>query len=345
MKKIPVKGPLLFLIMVFIPFFLSIFYVNLLTEIFILGVFAVSLNILVGQTGMVSLGHAAFFGAGAYATGLTAINFSTNTFIGIAAGLLAAFLLSVIIGLLSTKAHGFYFLMLTLACSQIVYSIIYQWRTVTGGSNGLSGISPIDLGANIVLSNQVYVYYFILVVFTIVLIFINRFLHSPLGSIFIGIKENEERMKSIGYNTALYKNISFIIAGTLGGLAGSLYVIFNGFISPADVYWTASGSVLIMVLIGGAGTLWGPVIGAAFIVFLETIISSYTENWMMIIGAVFIIFVIFAPNGIVGVFNRVVKLLFTPKKLEAEDSIIKTKKSDVEDTFVKPIKQETKMDG
>ena len=130
---------------------------------------------------------------------------------------------------------------------------------------------------------------------------------------FIGIKENEERMKSIGYNTAFYKNISFLIAGTLGGLAGSLYVLFNGFISPSDVYWTMSGSVLIMVLIGGAGTLWGPVVGAAFIVLMETIIGSYTENWMMIIGVVFILFVIFAPNGIMGIVDNV-KGMFAKKQ-------------------------------
>lgn len=333
MKKIPIKGTVLFLIMVFIPFFFSLYYVNILSEILILSVFAVSLNILVGQTGMVSLGHAAFFGAGAYATGIAAVHVSTNTFLTIGIGLLFAFLLALIIGLLSTKAHGFYFLMLTLACSQIFYSIVYQWTAVTGGSNGLSGVSPIDLFANISLSNQVFIYYFILAVFTILLFLLSRFLHSPLGAVFIGIKENEERMKSIGYNTALLKNISFLIAGTIGGLAGSLYVIFNGFISPADVYWTASGSVLIMVLIGGVGTLWGPVIGAAFIVILETLISSYTENWMMIIGAAFILFVVFAPNGIVGIFNSVKRGLF------------KRQKAELEDTIMKPIKHETKMDG
>ncbi|MBT2728994.1 branched-chain amino acid ABC transporter permease [Bacillus sp. ISL-75] len=333
MRKRPIKGTLLFLLMGLIPFFLSIYYVNILTEILILSVFAVSLNILVGQTGMVSLGHAAFFGAGAYATGLAAIKFSTNIFITIGIGLLFALLLALIIGLLATKAHGFYFLMLTLACSQIFYSIVYQWTTVTGGSNGLSGISPLDLFADIRLSNQVFVYYFILVGITILLFFLSRFLHSPLGSVFIGIKENEERMKSIGYNTALYKNISFLIAGTIGGLAGSFYVIFNGFISPTDVYWTASGSVLIMVLIGGVGTLWGPVIGAAFIVILETIISSYTENWMMIIGATFILFVIFAPNGIVGIFNSAKRTIFKQQRIDQrEPKIIQ-------------IKQQTKMDG
>jgi branched-chain amino acid transport system permease protein len=333
MRKGPIKGTLLFLLMVFVPFFLSIYYVNILSEIFILSVFAVSLNILVGQTGLVSLGHAAFFGAGAYATGLAALKFSTNIFITLGIGLLFALLLALIIGLLSTKAHGFYFLMLTLACSQIFYSIVYQWTNVTGGSNGLSGIAPLDLFAGFRLSNQVFVYYFILVVMTILLFLLSRFLHSPLGTVFIGIKENEERMKSIGYNTALYKNISFLIAGTIGGLAGGLYVVFNGFISPADVYWTASGSVLIMVLIGGVGTLWGPVIGAAFIVILETIISSYTENWMMIIGAAFILFVIFAPNGIVGIFNSTKRILFKRQKIEHEEPAMI------------PIKQQTKMDG
>jgi branched-chain amino acid transport system permease protein len=331
--KGPIKGTLLFLLMVVVPFFLSLYYVNIITEILILSVFAVSLNILVGQTGMVSLGHAAFFGAGAYATGIAALKFSTNIFLTIGIGLLCAFLLALIIGLLSTKAHGFYFLMLTLACSQIFYSIVYQWTEVTGGSNGLSGLAPLDVFADIRLSNQVFVYYFILVVVAFLLFFLSKFLRSPLGSVFIGIKENEERMKSIGYNTALYKNISFLIAGTLGGLAGGLYVVFNGFISPNDVYWTASGSVLIMVLIGGVGTLWGPVIGAAFIVILETIISSYTENWMMIIGAAFILFVIFAPNGIVGIFNHVKRTLFKRQKRAHEESKIIA------------IKQETKMDG
>jgi branched-chain amino acid transport system permease protein len=323
------RGWLLFLVMAFVPFMASLYYVNILTEIFILAVFAVSLNILVGQTGLVSLGHAAFFGAGAYATGLVASHINANVFLTIGIGMLVAAVLALLIGFLSIKAHGFYFLMLTLACSQIVYSIIYQWTPVTGGSNGLSGIPMPLLFGDFGLSNQVFTYYFVLIVFAIVLFVINRLLHSPLGYVFIGIKENEERMKSNGYNTAFYKNLSFLLAGTLGGLAGSLYVLFNGFISPSDVYWTMSGSVLIMVLIGGAATLWGPVVGAAFIVLMETIIGSYTENWMMIIGAVFILFVIFAPDGIVGIFNKI-KGMFGKKQTQAE----------LENSMLKPIKQQ-----
>ncbi len=306
-----IRGISLFIVMIFIPFFLSLYYVNILSEILILGIFALSLNILVGQTGLVSLGHAAFFGAGAYATGLASIHLHSNVFFIIIVGMLIASLLAVIIGLVSTKAHGFYFLMLTLACSQMFYSFVYQWTSFTGGSNGLSGIPIPEVIGAFALSNQVYIYYFVLLVFTLIMIFLSKFLTSPLGNIFIGIKENEQRMKSIGYNTNLYKNISFVIAGTLGGLSGSLYVIFNSFISPSDIYWTMSGSVLIMVLIGGAGTLWGPVIGAAFIVILETLISSYTENWMMIIGVTFILFVMFAPKGIAGIFSP---KLFSMKK-------------------------------
>ncbi|WP_449539014.1 branched-chain amino acid ABC transporter permease [Ferdinandcohnia sp. Marseille-Q9671] len=333
MGKHWVKGSLLLAFMVAAPFFISLYYVNIFTEILIYGIFAISLNILVGQTGLVSLGHAAFFGVGAYATGLAASHLSTNVFLTIVIGMVFAFLLALLIGFVSTKAHGFYFLMLTLACSQMVYSIIYQWTDVTGGSNGLSGIPTPTLFGDFMLSNQVFIYYFTLVVFTIVVILINRFLHSPLGYVFIGIKENEDRMKSIGYNTTFYKNISFLIAGTLGGLAGSLYVFFNGFVAPTDVYWTVSGSVLIMVLVGGAGTLWGPVIGAAFIVVLETIISSYTESWMMIIGAAFILFTIFAPSGIAGISSSIHRTLF------------KVKPHPVKEDLIEPIKQESKVNG
>ncbi|PLR81240.1 branched-chain amino acid ABC transporter permease [Bacillus sp. V33-4] len=328
-----IQVSLLFIVMAIVPFFLSLYYVNIFTEILILGVFAVSLNILVGQTGLVSLGHAAFFGAGAYASGLAAANVSSNVFIMLAIGMLVTFLLSLLIGFVSTKAHGFYFLMLTLACSQMFYSIVYQWTDVTGGSNGLSGIPSPVLFGNTALSNQVLIYYFTLVVFSVLMVLISKLLHSPLGYVFIGIKENDERMKSIGYNTAFYKNLSFLIAGTLGGLAGGLYVIFNGFISPTDVHWTMSGSVLIMVLIGGAGTLWGPVIGAAFIVILETIISSYTENWMMIIGVAFILFTIFAPEGIAGLMKKF------------QGALNKSKSEALEDSILKPIKRQTKMEG
>jgi branched-chain amino acid transport system permease protein len=137
---------------------------------------------------------------------------------------------------------------------------------------------------------------------------------SPFGQVLIGIRENETRVKSMGYNTNLYKYAAFVLAGGLGGLSGSLYTYFNGFIAPSDVYWTMSGAVLIMVLIGGAGTMLGPVLGAALIVSLETIVSSYTDLWMLIVGAVFIIFVVFFPKGIVGIGQSVYQKLKISKQ-------------------------------
>ncbi len=295
------------------PFFLSLFHLNLLIEILILGIFALSLNILVGYTGLISLGHAAFFGVGAYASAIVAKEVSANLMVTVLVALATAVAVSAVIGFFCMKVKGFYFLMLTLAFSQMIYSFIHQSNNLMGGSNGLSGIPASYLGG-LDLSNPVYLFYLILVIFTVVLLGISVFVRSPFGQVLIGIRENETRIQSMGYSTTLYKYAAFIIAGAVGGLSGCLYTTFNGFISPGDVYWTMSGSVLIMVLVGGVGTVIGPVLGAAFIVILETIVSSYTELWMLIIGVVFITFVIFFPKGIVGIWNSIFKKLCGEKK-------------------------------
>lgn len=284
------------------PFFLSLFHLNLLMEIFIFGIFALSLNVLVGYTGLVSLGHAAFFGVGAYASGIISKEVSSNFLLTLLISFAASILISAVIGIFCMRVNGFYFLMLTLAFSQMIYSVIYQSTNLTGGSNGLSGI-PSPVIGSIDFSNPVMLFYLILSLFIIVYVCLNLVMRSPFGKVLIGIRENETRMKSMGYHTTIYKFAAFVLAGGLGGIAGSLYTNFNGFISPNDIYWTMSGSVLIMVIIGGTGTMLGPVLGAAFIVGLETIVSSYTTNWMLIIGIIFILFVIFFPKGIVGIGN------------------------------------------
>lgn len=302
------------------PFFASRFAISILTEILVLGIFALSLNILVGFTGLVSLGHAAFFGTGAYAAGIIAKNFSPNLVLTIMGAIIISSLLAIVIGFFSTRLSGFYFLMVTLAFSQMVYAVAHQWSSVTGGSNGFSGIPKPELFGFIAFNHHVSLYLLILAVFIAVYIGLSRFIQSPLGNIFIGIRENETRMRATGYNTVFYKNLSFIIAGGLGGLAGALYSYFNGFVSPGDVYWTVSGKVLIMVLVGGAGTLIGPVLGAGFIVILETIVSSYIDMWMLIIGTIFILFVVFAPKGIVGLGDVVKNLLIRSKEeVEVQD--------------------------
>jgi branched-chain amino acid transport system permease protein len=310
------------MLLIFSPFIFSLFYLNLVTEILILAIFALSLNILVGYTGLVSLGHAAFFGVGAYMSAILAREISPNFFLTLFASLAAAIIASAIIGIFCVKVSGFYFLMLTLAFSQMIYSFVHQSTTITGGSNGLSGI-PSPLIGSLDFSNPVYFYYLILLLFILIYGGLSLIVHSPFGQVLIGIRENETRLKSMGYHTTLYKLAAFVIAGGLGGVAGSLYTSFNSFISPSDVYWTMSGSVLIMVLIGGSGTMIGPVLGAAFIVILETIVSSYTTMWMMIIGIIFILFVVFFPKGIVGLG----KLLFQSFSKSNKLSAISGKKS------------------
>ncbi|WP_413382246.1 branched-chain amino acid ABC transporter permease [Alkalihalobacillus sp. 1P02AB] len=301
------------------PFVLSLFHINLLSEILILAIFALSLNILVGYTGLVSLGHAAFFGVGAYTAALTAQNLSSNLFVTIGLAIICSLIVAAVIGIFCMKVSGFYFLMLTLAFSQMIYSFVYQSTTLTGGSNGLAGIPRASIG-DFQFGNPVLIFYLILAVFMLAYFGLRLFVQSPFGQVLIGIRENETRVKSMGYNTSLYKYFAFIIAGAIGGLAGSLYTFFNGFIAPSDVYWTMSGAVLIMVLIGGSGTMLGPVLGAALIVTMETVISSYTNSWMLIIGATFIIFVIFFPKGLVGIGQSIYHLFMKNKGQSKSDN-------------------------
>ncbi|WP_018130303.1 branched-chain amino acid ABC transporter permease [Effusibacillus pohliae] len=295
---------ILFLLLASIPYAVSSYFVSIVTEILILGIFALSLNILVGYTGLVSLGHAAYFGVGAYTTSLFAIHISPNLFVSLLAGLIVSGVVAAVVGFFCNRVSGFYFLMLTLAFSQMVYVLVYRWSSLTGGDNGLAGVPRPVLAEGFSMQETGQLYVLVLLVFALTFLCLKVVLYSPFGRIFVGIRENETRMKAIGYNPTFYKNAAFILAGGLAGVAGSLYSYFNGFVSPKDMYWTMSGEVLIMVLIGGAGTLLGPVLGAAFMVVLETIVSSYTDLWMLIVGLTFLLFVIFVPKGIVGLTWR-----------------------------------------
>jgi branched-chain amino acid transport system permease protein len=291
------------LLIALVPLLMSEYSLSIATEILIFGILALSLNILVGYTGLVSLGHAAFFGVGAYTSSLVALHVSQNLFFSLIASILVSMLLAAVIGFLCNKVSGFYFLMLTLAFSQMIYAFVFNWGSFTGGDNGLSGIPRPSIGL-FSLEDSRHLYLLILVVFGIVVVLLDVLVRSPLGQVWIGIRENEARMRAIGYNTARYKHLAFVLAGTIGGVAGSLYAYFNGFVSPKDMYWTLSGEVLIMVLIGGSRSLPGPVLGAAFLVILETWMSSYTDLWMLIIGMAFILFVVFVPDGIAGIGTR-----------------------------------------
>src|SRR5712671_3568884 len=292
------------LAMLVYPFLVADYPRALLAEIYIFAIFAMSLDLLLGFTGLMSLGHAAFFGLGAYAVAILGTLFGVNAWLGLAAGVAIAAAGAALIGFFCVRTSGIPFLMLTLAFSQLVFSVALKWRDVTGGSDGMAiAEKPAFFGFE--LSDSLAMYFMTLVFFLLSYWGLRRLLNAPLGHVFVGIRENEPRMLAIGYPTRAYKLLSFTIAGAFAGLAGGLYAIFNSFISPDAIYWTSSGDILIMTMLGGAGTLIGPAIGAGVFLLLKNVVSSYSEHWLAIIGIIFICCVMFFPGGIWGTLRQI----------------------------------------
>jgi branched-chain amino acid transport system permease protein len=295
---------LVLLALLALPFLLTDYPRALIAEIFIFAIFAMSLDLLLGFTGLMSLGHAAFFGLGAYAVAVLGAQFGINAWLGVVAGIVVAGCGAALIGFFCVRTGGIPFLMLTLAFSQLVFSVALKWRDVTGGSDGIAiAERPSFFGYD--LSHSLVMYLMALSFFALTYWGLRRLLNAPLGHAFVGIRENEQRMMAIGYPTRAYKLLSFTIAGAIAGLAGGLYAIFNGFISADAVYWTASGDILIMTMLGGAGTLIGPALGAATVLLMKNVISSYSEHWLAIIGVTFICCVMFFPGGLWGSLQKV----------------------------------------
>ena len=289
--------------LVILPFLLPDYPRALVAEIYIFAIFAMSLDLILGFTGLMSLGHAAFFGLGAYAVAVLGAQFGLNAWIGLAAGVGLAGAGAALIGFFCVRTGGIPFLMLTLAFSQLVFSVALKWRDVTGGSDGMAlAEQPSFFGFN--LSHSLVMYFMTLILFVAAYLGLRRLIDSPLGHVFVGIRENEPRMAAIGYPTRAYKLLAFTIAGAVAGFAGGLYVIYNGFISSDAMYWTASGDILIMTMLGGAGTLIGPPIGAAVFLLMKNVVSSYSEHWLAIIGIAFICCVMFFPGGIWGSLQK-----------------------------------------
>ncbi len=285
--------------LIVLPFLMSDYPRALVAEILIFAIFAMSLDLILGFTGLMSLGHAAFFGLGAYAVAVLGVQFGLNAWLGLAAGVAIAGAGAALIGFFCVRTGGIPFLMLTLAFSQLLFSVALKWRDVTGGSDGMAiAEQPSFFGFS--LSKSLVMYFMALSFFAVSYWGLRRLLNSPLGHAFVGIRENEPRMSAIGYPTRAYKLIAFTIAGAVAGVAGGLYAIFNGFISSDAVYWTASGDVLIMTMLGGAGTLIGPAIGTAVFLLMKNVASSYSEHWLSIIGVTFICCVMFFPGGLWG---------------------------------------------
>jgi branched-chain amino acid transport system permease protein len=283
------------------PLALPPFAMTLLTEAVILGLFAMSLDLMFGYTRLVSFGHAAAYGVGAYACGFMLLHAGMPLVFAVFAAALLTGIGAIGVGWICTLATGVSFSMLTLAFAQLLYAIAFKWTSVTGGSDGLAGIprTPGPFGLA-VFSGRTGFYYLALGCLAGAFLICSALVRSPFGAVLRGIRENEAKTIALGYNTRLYKIAVVAIAYALGGLAGALYAPFAGFANTELLFWLLSGQVLIMVIVGGAGTLTGPILGAAFFMLMEHQLSSLTEAWALFFGLIFIAFVLFAPEGIWG---------------------------------------------
>ncbi|PYM14566.1 MAG: branched-chain amino acid ABC transporter permease [Candidatus Rokuibacteriota bacterium] len=288
------------LVLVVLPFALTSYQLGLLTKMLIFAIFAMSLNLILGYAGLPSLGHAAYFGMGAYTVGLLALRVRDNFWLDFFAGLVMATITAALFGLLALRAKGSYLLMITLALAQVLWGIAFGWRWLTGGDDGLPGVPRPGAGLPFSLAEGVRFYYFVLVLFALAVAVLAVIVRSPFGQALVGIRESERRMEVLGYNTWRYKYVAFVLAGLFAGLSGNLFVYYNGFVSPAYLSIVFSATALIMVILGGAGTLLGPALGAAVIVLAENTISAQTERWVTVLGVIYVAVTLFAPGGLIG---------------------------------------------
>jgi branched-chain amino acid transport system permease protein len=291
------------LALLLLPLGVSSYQLGLVTKVLIFAIFAMSLDLVLGYAGLPSLGHAAYFGVGAYTVGLLALRVTPNFWLGFGAGLAAAAATAALFGLLALRTRGSYFLMITLALAQVVWGIAFGWRGFTGGDDGLPGVPRPATGLPWSFADGGRFYYLVLVVFALSAAALALVVRSPFGRALVGIRESEGRMAMLGYHTWLYKYVAFVLAGLFAGVAGNLFVYYNGFVSPAYLSIVLSATALIMVILGGAGTLLGPVVGSAAIVLLENVISAHTQRWLLVLGLIYVAVTLFAPAGLVGLLR------------------------------------------
>jgi branched-chain amino acid transport system permease protein len=298
------------LLLITMPFWLAAVggYTQLGSRVVILALAAMSLNFLLGYTGVLSFGHAAYFGLGAYGAGLTIKYLEPSTLLGIAVGVLAGLVAAAIVGALIVRLRGIYFAMVTIAFGQVFYFIAYRWNTVTGGDDGLSGWhrQPIALGPATldILNGEKAFFYLALACFAVAVAAMAALLRSPFGRTLLAIRENERRARFLGIPVDRHIWISWVISCTFVSLAGTLYALLNNFADPHDLRWDQSGDFVIMAVLGGMRSFWGPLVGAAIFVVLQDYVSSQTQNWMSFIGLFFVLVVLFFPRGVLGMIKR-----------------------------------------
>lgn len=286
--------------------FASSYVILLVTQALIFAILAMSLDILLGYTGLPSLGQAAYLGIGAYLTAILATRFGFGLdgsfWIVIALGFAVGAVTAAFFGLFAIRASGVYFLMITLALGQVVWGLAYRWNSLTGGDNGINMPGRPEFGID--LAHGMTFFYVVFGFFVASLAALYLLVKSPFGRSLVGIRESELRMRILGYNTWLHKYIAFVIAGGFGGLAGVLWAFLNGLVSPEDVILTTSVDALLMVVLGGPGTLVGGAIGAGVVVFLREYLSTVVEWWQYVLGGVYVLTILYLPGGLMGIPER-----------------------------------------
>ncbi len=307
-KQIP--SIVVWLLLLAMPYWLPAIggYVELGSEVVVLGLAAMALNFLLGYTGVLSFGHAAYFGLGAYGAAMTIRYLVPSTGLGIVVGIVVGTVAAAIIGPLIIRLRGVYFAMVTIAFGQVFYFIAFRWNNVTGGDDGLTGWTrlPLHFGfATIDIQNNPNAfYYLVLALFAVSVGVMAWLLRSPFGRTLIAIRENERRARFLGIPVDQHIWMSWVISCGFVSLAGALYALLNNFVDPRALYWTQSGDFVIMAVLGGMRSFWGPLIGAAIYVVLRDYLSSQTENWQSFIGLFFVLVVLFFPRGVLGMIRR-----------------------------------------
>jgi len=302
--------PWVFLVFLILPYILPYLggYTYLGVEVLIWAIFALGLNVLVGYTGLPSFGHGAFFGIGAFVMGIMQLRVTHGIWIPMLTGTLIATFFGGLVGLFLAKKRGIYFALLTIAFSQMFWFVAWGWDSVTGGEDGLAGIDRLSIKipgvVSIDLANILNFYYFVFVIFVICTVLIWIIINSPFGKTLLSIRYNEIRSKCIGYNTPLFKWVSFTISCTFSGLAGTLYALLRNAAFSDVLHWTKSGDVILMIILGGGmSNFFGPILGAAVFIVVRDLLSAITQHWLLIYGLLFMVVIIFLPEGLLSIFR------------------------------------------
>lgn len=284
------------------------FYISLVNEMLIYGLLAMSLDVLLGYTGLLSFVHNAYLGIGAYIMGLFLIHVSPSSlWLAFLVGIIVTSLIALPVGWVQVRTGGLPFALLTLAFGMMFFTVAWKWYSVTGGDDGLMGVPhpDITIGGWVLgnSGNPTAMYLFSLVIVFICFLLTWRIIHSPFGAVLESIRENEERASFIGINVRRYKLLGWMLACILASISGGLFILYRGYIGPTTMHAFAGAGVLMMVLLGGMGSLWGPMIGAGIFIFMQDYISTMTEHWELFVGLVVILLVLFMPRGVVGLIG------------------------------------------